>query len=165
MCFIKCTKYFTEKDYTEEFLTFIRTEQRRSNVMISAGSQPFCRKNNINIGCFDGTRINPGNITRRKTALKIHYNLFCLLWKSNKYSFNQVIEDELEPNFKIDDNVVSDKHVECFIKYENNPKKVKSPLTNIVVNDLETFKKIQVVPYCTCIYKLGKNSGKYHRDI
>ena len=54
-CFIKCNNYFTEKEYTEEFLTFIRTEQRRSNVMTSARIQPFCRKNNINIGCFDGT--------------------------------------------------------------------------------------------------------------
>ena len=26
-CFIKCINYFTKKDYTEEFLTFIRTEQ------------------------------------------------------------------------------------------------------------------------------------------
>ena len=44
MCFIKCLNYFTKKDYTEEFLTFIRTEQRRSNVMTSARIQPFCRK-------------------------------------------------------------------------------------------------------------------------
>ena len=35
-CFIKCINYFTRKDYTEEFLTFIRTEQRSSNVMTSA---------------------------------------------------------------------------------------------------------------------------------
>ena len=38
-CFIKCIKYFPEKDYTEDFLTFIRTEQRRSNVMTSARDQ------------------------------------------------------------------------------------------------------------------------------
>ena len=31
--------------------------------------------------------------------------------------------------------------------------------------DLETFIKIRVVPYCSCIYKLSKISGKYHRDI
>ena len=43
-CFIKCINYFTKKDYTEEFLTFIRTEQRRSNVMTSARIQPFCRR-------------------------------------------------------------------------------------------------------------------------
>ena len=122
MCFIKCINYFTKKDYTEEFLTFIRSEQRRSNVTTSARIQPFCRKYNINIGCFDGTRINPRNITQRNTALKKHNNHFCLNWKSDNVSFNQVIENELKPNFKVVDNVVSDKHVKSFIKYEYNPK-------------------------------------------
>ena len=94
MCFIKCINRFTKKDYTEEFLTFIRSEQRRSNVMTSARVGSFCRKYNINIGCFDGTRINPRNITQRDTALKIHNNHFCLIWKSDRISFNQVIENE-----------------------------------------------------------------------
>ena len=108
MCFIKCINYFTKKDYTEEFLTFIRSEQRRSNVMTSARNQHFCRLYNINIGCFDGTRINPRNLTQRNTAIKIHNNHFCLIWKSDDDSFNQVIEDELKPNFKVVDNVKSD---------------------------------------------------------
>ena len=43
MCFIKCINYFTKKDYTEDFLTFIRSEQRRSNVMTSARVGSFCR--------------------------------------------------------------------------------------------------------------------------
>ena len=165
MCFINCIKYFTKKDYTEEFLTFIRSEQRRSNLMTSATIRPFCRKYNINIGCFDGIRINPRNLTQRTTALRIHENHFCLVWKTDNISFNQVIENELKPNFKVVDNVISDKHVKIFIKYEYNPKKVKSPLTNIVVYDLETLNKIKAVPYCSCIYKLSKISGKCHRDI
>ena len=65
MCFIKCIKYFTKKDYTEDLLTFIRSEQRGSNVMTSVRIQPFCKKYNINIGCFDGTIINPRNFTQR----------------------------------------------------------------------------------------------------
>ena len=73
-CCIKCINYFTKKDYTEEFLTFIRTEQRRSNVMTSARVQPFSRKHNINIGCYDGFRVCPRNITQRNIALKIHNN-------------------------------------------------------------------------------------------
>ena len=165
MCFIKCINYFTNKDYTEEFLTFIRSEQRRSNVMTSARIQPFCRKYNISIGCFDGTRINPQNLTQRDTSLFIYNNHFCLIWKSDGISFNQVIENKLKPNFKVVDNVVSDKHVKSFNKYEYNPKKVKSPSTNIVVYDLETFSKFRAVPYCSCIYRLRKISGKYHRDI
>ena len=43
--------------------------------------------------------------------------------------------------------------------------KVKSPRTNIVVYDLETFDEITAVPYCSCIYKLSKISGKYRPDI
>ena len=121
MCFIKCFNYFTKKDYTEEFLIFIRTEQRRSNEMTSARIQPFCRKYNLNIGCFDGTRINPRNLTQRNTSLFIYNNHFCLIWKSDGVSLNQVIENELKPNFRVVDNVVCDKHVKRFIKYEYNP--------------------------------------------
>ena len=69
-CFIKFINYFTEKDYTEEILTFIRTEQRRSKVMTSARIQPFCRKHNINIGCYDGFRVCPRNITQNKYRIK-----------------------------------------------------------------------------------------------
>ena len=145
MCFIKCINYFTKKDYTEEILTFIRSEQRRSNVMTSARVGSFCRKYNINIGCFDGTRINPRNLTQRNTSLFIYNNHFCLIWKSNGISFEKAIT-ELKDNFKVVDNVISDKHVKGFIKYEYNPKKVKSPLTNIVVYDLETFIKIRAFP-------------------
>ena len=71
MCFLKCINYFTEKEYSEEILTFIRSEQRRSNVMTSARIQPFCGKYNINIGCSDGTRINPRNLTQINTSLFI----------------------------------------------------------------------------------------------
>ena len=63
-CFIKCINYFTRKDYTEEFLNFIRSVQRRSNEMTSTRIQPLCRKYNINIGCFDGTGINPRNLLK-----------------------------------------------------------------------------------------------------
>ena len=122
MYFIKCINHSTKKDYTEEFLTFIRSEQTRSNVMTSARIQPFCRKYNINIGRFDGTRINPRNLTQRNTSLFIYKNTFCLIWKSNGISFNQVLENELKPNFKLVDKVISDKHFKSFNKYEYNAK-------------------------------------------
>ena len=93
MCFIKCIIYFTKKDYTEKFLAFIRSEQRRCNVMTSARIQPFCKNYNINIGCFDGTRINPRNLTQRNKALFIRINHFCLIWKSNGISFDNAIKE------------------------------------------------------------------------
>ena len=163
-CFIKCFKYLTGKDYTEEILTFIRTEQRRSNVVTSARIQPFCRKYNINIGCFDGTRINPRNITQRNIAFKILKNHICTIWKSDGISFNQAIR-KIKDNFKVVDGVRSDKHVKSFIKYEYKPKKFPSQLTNMIVYDLETFNTDKAVRYASCIYGLSKISGKYNRDI
>ena len=77
---------------------------------------------------------------------------------------NQAIE-ELKLNFRFVYNTISDKHVKSLVKYEYKPKKVQSPITNIVVNDLETFNKFRAVLYDNCIYKLSKTSGEYYRDI
>ena len=137
-CFIKYINYFTEKDYTEEFLAFIRTEQRRSKVMTFAKIQPFCRKCNVNIGYYDVYRVYPRNITERNIALKIHENHFCLIWKSDGVSSDRAIK-ELKDNFKVVDNVISDTHVKSYINCEYKPKKVQSQLTNMIVYDMETF--------------------------
>ena len=123
MCFIKCNNCFTKKDFKEILLTFIRTEQRRSNVITSARIQPFCRTYNINIGCFDGTRINPRNITQRDTVLKIKNNHFCLIWKPDGISFDKAMK-ELKDNLKVVDDILSDKHVKSFIKNDFKPKKL-----------------------------------------
>ena len=101
--------------------------------MTSARTRPFCRNYNINIGCFDGTRKNLRNLTQRNTSLFIHKNHFCLIWKSNGISYNLIKEYKLKPNFKVVDNVISDKHVKSFIINGYKPKKVQSPLTNKVV--------------------------------
>ena len=60
--------------------------------MTSSRNQPFCRNYNINIGCFDGTRINPRNLTQKKTSLFIHNNHFCLIWKPDGVSFDKAIK-------------------------------------------------------------------------
>ena len=118
--------------------------------MTSARNQPFCKKFDLSIGCFDGTRINPRNITQRNISLFIYDIHFSVIWKSNGISFNEAIE-KLKLNFKLVDKFMSVKHVKSFVIYENIPKKVQSPLTNIVVYDLETKNKKRAVPYCSFI--------------
>ena len=54
----------------------------------------------------------------------IRNNHFCSIWKSNSVRFNQLIENELKPNFKIVNNVISVKHVKSYMKYEYKPTKV-----------------------------------------
>ena len=133
--FIECITYFTDKDYTVDFQDLIRNEKYRSGVRTSARIQPFCRKSNINIGCFNGKKITPRTITQRIIATKIPNNHFCSIWKSDDISLPQAVK-ELKLSFKVIDNIISNKHVESFIKNEYRLKKVQSLWTNIVVSDL-----------------------------
>ena len=88
--------------------------------MINARNQPFCKNYKISISCFDGSRTNPRNNLEGKIALHMYKNYFCLLWKSNGIKFNKPTE-ELKVNFKSFDNIISDKHVKTFNKYESKP--------------------------------------------
>ena len=72
ICFIKCNNHLTDKHYTEDFSTFIQTEQRISNVMTSVRIQPFCNKHSIIIGCFVGFRVSPRNNTENNIALYMY---------------------------------------------------------------------------------------------
>ena len=80
------------------------------------------------------------------------------------FCFDEAIK-ELKDTFELVEKVISDKHVESFIKNEYKPKKVQSQLTNMVDYDIETFKTIKSVPHSNWIYRLSKISGKYHRDL
>ena len=111
--FRKSIKYLTGKDYMNDFLTFLRIEKRRKNVMTSARFQSFCKEHNINIGCSDDSRINPKDTIERYIALNLYKNHFALIWKSNGISFNKAIE-ELKINFKIVDNCISKRHIKSF---------------------------------------------------
>ena len=69
-------------------------------------------------------KISLRTIKQRNVALKLH-KYFCLIWKSNDISFNEAVK-QLKLNFKVVDNVISNKNVKSFIKYECKPKKVKN---------------------------------------
>ena len=61
-----------------EFLTFILTEERRSNFMTSMSRiRLFSKKHNINKGCYDGFRVYPRKITERIIPLYRYKNHFC----------------------------------------------------------------------------------------
>ena len=94
----------------------------------------------------------------------MYKNNLCLIWKSKGISCNKTIE-QLKLNVKVVDNVICDKHVKSFNKYEYKPKKVQSQLTNMVVHDMESFNTDRAIPYAICTYRLSKISGKNYRDI
>ena len=137
-CFVKCVNFFTKKDYKQQYLDFIRNEPRRQNIMTKARNQPFCKKNNVDLGCYNVDRVFPRSVTNRNTALFLHENHFCSIWKSEKVSFKNAIK-ELKDNFKIVDNYITEENVKSFFKYEFTPKKIDSHLSNFIVYDLETL--------------------------
>ena len=120
--------------------------------MTSKRFQPFCKKHNINIGCFDTkyrllcSRKNFRSITERHGALYMYKNHFCLIWESNGIRFKKAIE-ELKLNFKVDDSVISDKRGKSFIEDEYKITKVQSQLTNMIIYDLKAFNTDRAVPY------------------
>ena len=114
-CFIKCINYLTGQDYKQQYLDFIRNEKRRSNIMTKARIQPFCRANNINLGYWDGERVFPRSVTNRDNALFLFNNHFCLIWKSEGVSFKQSIK-ELDDNFKMVDNYITEENVNSFFQ-------------------------------------------------
>jgi len=92
-CFIKCIKYLTKFDYKEQYLEFIRNEQRRSNIMTMARIQPCLRKPGIDVGYYNGKEIWPRNVNERNQALFLYNNHFCVIWNSEKVSFNQGVKE------------------------------------------------------------------------
>ena len=76
----------------KEFLTFIRTEERLSNVMTSATGQPLCKKRKTFIGCYDGYIECARNPTQKNIALYLYKKHFCLICKPQAVSFSNTIE-------------------------------------------------------------------------
>ena len=162
-CFVRCINYLTGQDYKERYLDFIRNESRRTNIMTKARIQPFCRANNINLGYWDGNTVYPRSVTNRESALFLYNNHFCLIWKSENISFTQAIK-ELAENFKTVDNHITEENVNSHFRYEFNPKKIDSHLSNFIVYDTETHNTDRARPYCISFYRLSKIAGRYDRD-
>ena len=74
-CLVKCINFSTGQGYKQQYLDFLRSEQRRSNIMTKARIQPFCRANNINLRYYDGERVFPRSVTDKKIMLCIYIKI------------------------------------------------------------------------------------------
>ena len=119
---MKCINFLTGEDYKQRYFDFIRSEKRRSNIMTKARIQPFCRAKDFNLGYYNESRVFPRSVTNRDTALFLHDNHFCLIWKSEGNSFKPAIK-ELKDNFKMVDHYITNENVNCYFKYKFKPKK------------------------------------------
>ena len=163
-CFVKCINFLTGRDYKQQYLDSIRSEQRRSNIMTKARIQPFCGANNINLGYYNDDRVFPRSVTNRDSALYLYNTHFCLIWKSHGVSFNQAIT-ELKDIFKIVDNFITKENVNSHFEYIYKPEKIETHLSNFIVYDLETPNTDRARPYVFCFYRLSKLAGRYNREL
>ena len=131
--------------------------------MTAGRIQPFCRANNINLGCYNNNRVFPISVTNRDSALYFYNNHFFLIWNSQGVSFDQTIQ-ELKANFKMVNNYITEENVNSHFKYEFMPKKIESHLSNFIVYDLETHNTDRARPYIMTFYRLSKIAGRYERD-
>ena len=92
-CFVNCINFLTGQDYKQQYLDFIRSEQRRPNLMTKARIQPFFRAINLNLGYYDGERVFSRSFTERNIVLFLFNIHFCSIWKSEGVSFNQAIQE------------------------------------------------------------------------
>ena len=122
-CFVECINFLTGKDYKQQYLDSIRNESRRLNIMTKARIQPCLKKLGIDLEYYNGERVFPRTVKNRDSAIYMLNNHFCLIWKSEKVSFKQAIQ-ELEDNFKIVNNYITDENVNFYFKYEYTPKKL-----------------------------------------
>ena len=162
-CFVKCFNFLIGQDYKQQYFGFIRSEQRRSNIMTKARIQPFCRANNNDLGYYNDDRVFPRSVTNRGSALYLYNNHFCLIWKSHAVSFSQAIQ-EIKNKFKIVVNYITEENVTSHYKYEFSPKKIESHLTNFILYDLETHNTNRARPYNMTFYRISKIAGRYERD-
>ena len=162
-CFVKCINFLTGQDYKQQYLAFMRKEERPSNVTTKARIQPFCRAKNINLGYYDGERVFPRAVTERNNALFLYNNHFCLIWKSEGVSFNQAIT-ESKNKFKIIDSFITEENTNSHFKYQFIPKKIDSHLSKFFVYVLETHNTDRARPFVFCFYRLRKLAGRYDRD-
>ena len=137
--------------------------KKRSNTMTMARIQPCLRKLGFDLGYYNGDRVFPRTVTNRDSALYLYNNHFCVIWKSENVSFKQAIR-ELDENFKMVDNYITEENVNSHFKYEFIPKKIDSHLTNFFVYDLETQNTDRARPYKMTFYRLSKIAGRYDRD-
>ena len=127
--------------------------------------QPCPRKLGIELGYYNGKEIYPRTLTERNISFFIINNHFCLKWKSEGVSFNDVKEFELKNNFRIVDKYKTEENLNSHLKYEFVPKKIESHLTNFVVYDIETHNTDRNKPFCIPFYRLSKFAGRYKRDL
>ena len=167
-CFLKCITYIFDKDFSTENFEFIKSYNRRKNVMTRCRIPEFCKRYKIDIGNYDlnSKRILPRSVKQKNICVYIHRNHYCVIWKKNRKDSLLNGVQEIENNFKYVKNIINENNLKQRILYRFPKHETKDQLENVFIFDLETHNDQEFAKaYAAGLYDVNRLKDRWHKDL
>ena len=167
-CFLKCTNYIFEKDFSTEYFEFIKSYKRRSNVMARCRIPEFCERYKMDIGIYylKTNRILPQTVKQKNICVYIHKNHYCVIWKKNRKNSLLNGVNEIDKNFKYVKNKINENNLKQRLLYRFPKHETIDQLENVLVFVLETHNDQEFAEaYAAGLYDVNRLRDKWNRDL
>ena len=167
-CFLKCINYIFDKDFSMQYLEFIQSYKRRTNVMTRCRIPEFCKRYKIDIGIYDlnNQRILPRTVKQKNICVHIHKNHYCVIWKKNRKDSLLNGVNEIDENFRYVKNKINENNLKQRIRYRFPKHETTDQLENVFVFDLETHNDEEFAEaYAAGLYDVNRLRDKWDRDL
>ena len=167
-CFLQCINYIFDKDFSMEYLDFIKSYKRRTNVMPQCRIPEFCNRYKIDIGIYNlkSKRIHPQTVKQKNICVHIHKNHYCVIWKKNRKDSLLNGVEEIEKNFKYVKNRINENNLKQRIRYRLPKHETIDQLENVFVFDLETHSDQEFADaYAAGLYDVNRLRDNWDRDL
>ena len=167
-CFLKCINYIFDKDFSMQYLEFIQSYKRRTNVMTRCRIPEFCKRYKIDIGIYNlnNKRILPQTVKQKNICVHIHKNHYCVIWKKNRKDSLLNGVNEIERNFRYVKDKINENNLKQRIRYRFPKHETIDQLENVFVFDLETHNDEEFAEaYAAGLYDVNRLRDKWDRDL
>ena len=167
-CFLKCINYISDKDFSIEYLEFIKSYRTRPSVMTRCRIPEFCERYKMDIGIYDlnRKRILPRTVKQKNICVYIHKNHYCVIWKKNRKDSLLNGVKEIENNFRYVKNKIKENNLKQRILYRLPKHETIDQLENVFVFDLETHNDQEFAEaYAAGLYDVNRLRDRWHRDL
>ena len=167
-CFLKSINHIYNKDFSDEYYTFLKTFKRQTDVMLRARVSLFCKRVGIGIGFWsnEDKRIMPRNCPVRNKCLYLYKQHYCVIWKNNDNDSLLNAAKEVENNFQYIRNRINNNNLKNIIKYSFPFKEKHNELDNVLIFDIETGNvEDRAIPYGIGLYDLSRLKYRYKKDL
>ena len=167
-CFLKCINIIFNKDFSIEYLKFIKSYKRRPDVMSRCRIPEFGKRYKIDLGIYDlkSKRILPWTVKQKHICVYIHKNHYCVIWKKNRKDSLLNGVNEIDKIFKYVKNKLNESNLEQRKVYRFPKHETKDQLENVFVFDLETHNDNEFAEtYASGLYDVNRLRDRWHRDL